>query len=117
MRVYRIRNLINGKMYVGQTTHKYLPKYFETHVKFAMGGRPYLGYDRFIYHAIRTYGPENFVCEELATASSQEELDDLERFYIAEFKSHDPRYGYNRTFGGRRTMKPTPEYGTPYPEP
>ena len=40
MRLYRIRNLVNGKVYVGQTTHKELSRHFEGHSKAAEGSVP-----------------------------------------------------------------------------
>ena len=87
-RIYGIINLVNGKIYVGQTTQS-LKQRFGQHAR----AKSYIG------NAIRKYGRENFVCEIIEECTTLEELDERERFWIAEFDCIYPK-GYNRTPGG-----------------
>ena len=48
--------------------------------------------------AIRKYGKENFKVE-IIDNCTEEQLDDLERFYIAKYNSYEN--GYNLTRGGQ----------------
>ena len=91
--IYKVTNLINGKVYIGQTTIGFDLRYrgaisntHNTHLK----------------RAIEKYGEENFKVEkEFDLAHTSEELDGLEIYYIDKFHSSDSRYGYNKTSGGR----------------
>lgn len=59
-----------------------------------------------INNARRKYGPENFIYEVLFEINGEDRihikktLDYWEKYYIAEFKSNDRRYGYNMNEGG-----------------
>jgi len=97
MLVYKITNTVNGKVYIGQTVGT-LHKRWSAHKTDARNGKKSLT----ICKAIRKYGPENFCAEELATASSIEMLNELEIHFINLYRSHDPKFGYNSTFGGDR---------------
>ena len=48
--------------------------------------------------AIGKYGKENFIVEEICSCPN-EDLDDLEQFYIAKFDTYNT--GYNLTIGGQ----------------
>ena len=88
MIVYKITNLLNGKIYVGQTIRT-LKERFREH-KYA---------DSLIGKAIRKYGTENFKSEILSTCNSFEELNECEIFWIYELDCIAPK-GYNRLEGG-----------------
>lgn len=83
MVVYKVTNLINGKVYVGQTNgnNKY-----------------YLGSGSIILKAIKKYGRENFKKEILEECDTQQQLDDREIFWISFYKSNE--IGYNIMEGG-----------------
>lgn len=87
-RIYGIINLVNSKIYIGQTTQS-LKQRFNQHAR----AKSYIG------NAIRKYGKENFVYELIEECATAERLDERERFWIAEFNCVYPR-GYNRTPGG-----------------
>jgi group I intron endonuclease len=87
--VYLVRNLVNGKVYVGKTTQD-LAKRWGRHKSSARHGSPYP-----FHVAIREYGEKAFSVEELGRADSLEELTNLEIHYIATFKSNLPAVGYN----------------------
>lgn len=88
MRIYLIVDKTNGKQYIGQTIRP-IEQRFEAH----RYGKGYLG------SAIRAHGKHNFTIEEIDYASSQEQLDRLERLYIEMYNSMAPN-GYNLTDGG-----------------
>lgn len=78
MFVYLIANMLNGKIYVGQT-RRGVYRRWEEHVSYALRyapGNPHLD------AAIRKHGPESFSVETIASASSLQELDELEQFWI-----------------------------------
>lgn len=52
------------------------------------------------WNAINKYGWENIKHEIVATGLTKAEASEAEKFYIALYESHDPRHGYNLTFGG-----------------
>src|SRR5690625_1604489 len=93
--VYCITNKVNGKLYVGITTKGYKNR-FASHVRYSRQSR---GSCRALYNAMRKYGQDAFSVELIDTASSFEEMNQLERMYIAQLGSLHPN-GYNLTDGG-----------------
>lgn len=70
--IYKITNLINSKIYIGQTIKKMQIRWKE-HQSAAKRG-----INTYFHKAIRKYGIENFVIEQIAEANSKQELDELE---------------------------------------
>ena len=98
MHIYRFTNLVNGKVYIGQTKNRVEDRKRD-HILAA-----HKGVKSPLCAAIRKYGEENFKFEVIATAASEQELNDLEVILIAEHKSYirDPgSNGYNQTRGGK----------------
>jgi len=95
MRVYLVTNKVNGKVYVGQTT-KTITKRLEEHVYKAIS----MNADEHLHKAIRKYGPEEFSIELVRECQTKWSLNMLERKYVFEYKSWQPEFGYNKTFGG-----------------
>ena len=88
--IYKIENLINGKIYIGQSTN--ISQRWKAH-----RNRPFNenseSYDCPLYRAIRKYGIENFsfvVLEE----TTKEELNEKEKNWIASYNSNNPENGY-----------------------
>jgi len=92
--VYKITNLITGKIYVGQTIRS-------LHIRFNAHCTDKRK-DTAIAQAIRKYGKQNFKIEELATATNAEELNKLETHYIETLNSLSPN-GYNLNLGGNKS--------------
>jgi len=92
--IYRILNKTNGKSYIGQTVH--LKTRWLGHVRSSRDRSSKIG------EAIKKYGLENFEFSILEEAETQEEIDRLERHYIALFETNmsSGGNGYNLTDGG-----------------
>lgn len=91
--IYRITNTVNGKVYIGQTKNKLTDRWREHQLRCVC---------RRLHYAIRKYGPQAFAIEQFATASSAEELHELEAHSIFTLQSHLPQFGYNLMLGVRR---------------
>lgn len=93
-RIYLIRNLVNGKCYVGQTINSVRSRW-TSHLAASRRG------SRIPFHqAIRKYGEQSFCFIELCPASSLEELNELESVYIRGLRTLSP-HGYNLDSGGK----------------
>lgn len=90
MIVYKITNLINGKVYIGQTV-KTLEKRFQRHKYDALNNI----IDTHFARALRYYGVDNFKAEIIDTAETQEELTQKEQYWIRYYNS--VQEGYNET--------------------
>lgn len=103
--IYLITNMINGKIYVGQTND---PKHRNDQYKSAAKYDTDNG--QLIVRAIQKYGYENFTFEVIATCVGQtiKDIDDLETYMIAQHDSMNLEIGYNLQPGGRRIVQ-TPE--------
>ncbi len=92
--IYLIRNLVNGKGYVGQTSSS-IEERFSEHV--AASNR---NCSNALYKAMRKYGIENFFISKVASCDSLL-LNDLEKHYIRFYGTFAPTgHGYNLTLGG-----------------
>jgi hypothetical protein len=85
MIVYKITNLLNNKIYIGKDKTNN-PNYF--------------GSGLLIRNAIKKYGKENFTKDILEFCSSEEQLNEKERYWIDYYKSYNRDIGYNLTLGG-----------------
>lgn len=93
--VYCITNQINGKRYVGQTI-KPIAVRLQEHLAAAKSGNTDCVA---LFGAIRAYGAQAFVIEEIERVEAVEMLDEREQFHIKRLNTLAPR-GYNLTPGG-----------------
>jgi group I intron endonuclease len=100
-KIYLVRNQINNKIYIGQTS-KTVEWRWSRHLIDCFK------LDLYFYRAIRKHGSENFVVKEIDQAETKQEANNLETFYIKLTQSCSPKYGYNGTFGGDGGLQ-TPE--------
>lgn len=91
MLVYKITNKINGKAYIGQTRGSLRVRWLQ-HIKLRSKCSA-------LKNALKKYGVDNFVIEEIALAINEDQLAELESKYIKEFNTLSPA-GYNLTTGG-----------------
>ncbi len=93
MIIYKIQNLLDGKIYIGQTIFSFNQRY--------SGGKWWKSTsNKHLKHAAAKYGVENFSVEILEkNISSVTELDNLERLYIKQYDCMEPK-GYNISSGG-----------------
>lgn len=96
MIIYKATNNFNKKIYVGQTV-KSLQHRWANHCKKSKVGC------RAIHSAIQKYGKENFTLEIIDTASSLEELNKKEAYWIAKLNCISPN-GYNLRTGGNNSF-------------
>ena len=93
--IYVIRNKINNKLYIGQTTEK---GGFGRRYRYNLAKNTH---NKHLKSSIQKYGIENFeIDEEFDIAYSKEELDKLEDLYIKIFNTTNQDYGYNLKYGG-----------------
>ena len=94
--IYKVTNLINNKVYVGQSV-KIEYRWGQHHRKpFCVSSSQY---DTYFYRAIRKYGIENFSFEVLEECDINS-LNELERKWILYYRSNENEFGYNSTLGG-----------------
>ena len=94
--IYRFTNLVNGKVYIGQTRN--LAQRFAGHIRASKSESQTL-----LHRAIRKYGIDNFSFQVLFHVFDEADLSSYEQAFIAE---HDccaldgDHKGYNMTRGG-----------------
>lgn len=93
MIIYKITNLVNGKVYIGQTYHTLKGRWVK-HLSAATHGG-----DSCVHKALRKYGVENFSMEEVVSCENRDTANFLEILFIHVFDSLVPK-GYNLTEGG-----------------
>lgn len=103
--IYRYTNLLNGKSYIGQTINP--EQRLKAHKSSAFNENS-AEYNTLLHQAMRKYGYENFAYEVLAEAETIEELNGLEIYFIAHYKTLVPN-GYNIEIGGNNAPKPKSE--------
>lgn len=92
--IYKIQNLINGNVYIGQTV-KPVEKRFQQHRN--NYDKPYFS-QLILYKAFKKYGLNNFSFEALEKVDN-DKLDEREKYWIDYYDSY--KNGYNMTLGGR----------------
>lgn len=96
--IYKITNLINKKVYIGQTQRTIQQRWSE-HLKNGLNKENKSSCNYHLYNAMRKYGIEHFIIEEIEFCDN-EQLDTREMFWIKEYESFNPDIGYNETMGG-----------------
>ena len=91
--IYKIKNQINGKIYIGQTIHGFNRRYKNNLEEYTKNIH--------LKNSIDKYGIDNFsVYKAIDIAFSRTELDIKEQIWISFYRSYDEKFGYNKTKGG-----------------
>jgi hypothetical protein len=107
--IYKIENLVNGKIYIGQTiqeggfdtrygrvANSAIEKVYLFH---EYKRQKHKTYNRHLLGAIKQYGFENFKVDKVwDTAKNKNELNKKEKYWIKFYDSYNN--GYNKTLGG-----------------
>ena len=102
--IYKIQNLINGKVYIGQSID--IERRWWQH-KYAAKKPQSIDYNSILYDAIREYGIENFQFSVIQICDKNQ-LDQKQKFWIKQYHSfvNDKNSnGYNLTIGGQGIHK------------
>ena len=98
--IYKITNLINGKMYIGQTKNDARRRWTE-HKRDAKKHN----YRSLLHNAINKYGADNFNMEVIEYEVPDEKLNEREIYWIKYYGTFDnPEKGYNLTSGGHQNF-------------
>lgn len=90
--IYEIRNLINNKVYVGQSVA--IRQRLSRHKSVLRHNKHD---NNHLQNAWNKYGESNFKCTILEYVENENDLDSREQYYINKFNSFDEDYGYNKT--------------------
>lgn len=97
--IYKIENLINGKVYIGKSVN--IQRRFKSHISDSFNNnKP--SYNHLIHKAIRKYGVENFLFE-VIEEYSEDDLNQKEIYWISVYDCcilNGNNKGYNMTRGG-----------------
>ena len=103
--IYKIENLINHKVYIGQSIN--IKIRWKNHLKVSKNPNSDC-YEYPLYKAFRKYGINNFSFEILEECS-KDSLNQRERYYINKYNSLDNNFGYNQRQVELVSRKLTPQ--------
>ena len=93
--IYVVENLINGKMYVGQTLD--LARRMSNHLSSSSNCR-------YFKRALDKYKPDNFEFSIIEKCESDDDINEREKYWIKELNSLAPN-GYNLKEGGEKAVR------------
>ena len=93
--IYKITNIVNGKIYVGKTEETIERRFYEHKLAVKTGKK-----QSKLYSAMKHYGIDNFIIEELDRSDDKDELCKKEIFWIDKLNSRNDKIGYNVSRGG-----------------
>lgn len=93
--IYCVKNLINNKLYIGQTVRGIVSRR-NAHLNDARNKK----FDIPFHRAIRKYGKENFEWSIIDFAKDKKDLNEKEKYWISLLSSSNRENGYNATVGG-----------------
>lgn len=94
--VYKHTNTKNGKVYIGITSQSIKRRWRNFGHGYKTNG--------YFYSAIKKYGWDSFSHEIILKNLSRDEAQNIEIKLILKYKSVNPNYGYNLTYGGEANV-------------
>lgn len=94
--IYVIENLVNGKMYIGQTTNRRGARGLMTLNSLKNCYKDNLH----LISSFKKYGIDTFKRDIIDSVKNKKKLDEKEVFYIKKFNTLNPNFGYNIREGG-----------------
>jgi group I intron endonuclease len=125
MLVYAYWHKATNKIYIGKTTFSLRKRHLE-HLAMARHGD-----DSYFHRALRKHGENAFHLSPISYAQTEEELNEMEKYFILRHRATESGIGYNLTFGGdgnlptqavrdllskKRKGRPSPMKGKRWPE-
>jgi group I intron endonuclease len=98
MVIYKITNLVNNKIYIGQTIQKNPMMRWYSHLADARRGKK-----SYLLDSIRKHGVENFLWEVIDHATSLDDLNTKEEYWLNYYRDQDIIAYNNRNAGGNKT--------------
>ena len=98
--IYKITNLINGKIYIGKTSLSSVQKRMKEHINDSYKHRQE---KRPLYDAFNKYGIENFKIEAIEQVENDNKASEREIYWINKLRTYigfKDCMGYNATLGG-----------------
>lgn len=96
--IYSVTSIRDGKRLIGSSSNIYYRRArHKSDLKYNKHGNPHL------QNAYNKYGKTNFIFE-LVQKCNEENLIELEDYYIKAFNTLDKKYGYNFNLASRRTQ-------------
>lgn len=99
MNIYKITNINNNKIYIGQTKNT-IQYRFKQHFRSAIFAKNNNRPLTYFQNALLKYGIKSFIVELIETVQSKEEADIQEIYWIKFYKATNKQYGYNSANGG-----------------
>lgn len=100
MFVYSITNIDNGKRYIGKTSLARVNDRWKDHRRKLREG---YHVNQYLQRSYNIHGSDAFSYEILYECANLEELNDCETINIIRFRTCNPEFGYNMSFGGEGT--------------
>ena len=101
--IYKIQNLVNGKVYIGQSRN--IKRRWTAHRNNSYNPKA-SGYNTFLYRAIRKYGLDNFSFE-IIEECKPSQLNERENYWIRFYQSNNEEKGYNLKLAGTESYNHT----------
>lgn len=100
MIIYKITNIVNSKVYIGQTRINPSKERFNRHIRESK--KPSL--TNYLHLSMRKYGKENFIFEILCSCKNLTDLSFMEKYFISLYNSNNKKFGFNLTSGGEQPV-------------
>lgn len=101
MIIYKIENLVNGKVYIGQTIKTFNERYSGSGVGVARVINDCRCHNEHLTNSIKKYGVKNFKVSIICECEDTNELNEKEIYYINLFDATNYEKGYNFCRGGK----------------